>query len=83
MKFAVIGAGVVGLTTALELQNQFSKANVTIIAENFGRNTTSFVAAGIFRPGTTFSGPNETITRYLYRSSTHFLIETKFLIDNG
>lgn len=66
MHFAVIGSGVVGLTTALELQKQFPNSNVTIVAEKFGVETTSDVAAGIFRPGTNFSGPTEEITRYLH-----------------
>lgn len=65
MNFAVIGSGVVGLTTALELQEQFPNANVTIVAEKFGVETTSDVAAGIFRPGTNFSGPTDDITRYV------------------
>lgn len=64
MHFAVIGAGVVGLTTALELQKQFPSANVSILAEKFDVETTSDVAAGIFRPGTNFSGPSDDVTRY-------------------
>lgn len=64
MSFAVIGAGVVGLTTALELQNQYPNSSVTLLAEKFGPNTTSDVAAGIFRPGTSFTGPDDTITRF-------------------
>jgi D-aspartate oxidase len=63
MHFGVLGAGVVGLTTALELQREFPNAQVTILAEKFLRDTTSDVAAGIFRPSTSFSGPNEEITR--------------------
>lgn len=51
MKIAVIGSGVVGLTTALELQDEYRNATVTIIAHKFYKETTSFVAAGIFRPG--------------------------------
>lgn len=65
MHFAVVGSGVVGLTTALELQKQFPNANVTIFADKFGVETTSDVAAGIFRPGNNFSGPTEDITRYV------------------
>lgn len=64
MSFGVLGAGVVGLSTALELQEKFPNARVSIIAEKFGRDTTSDVAAGIFRPGPSFSGPNDGITRF-------------------
>lgn len=63
LNVAVLGAGVVGLTTAIELRKQFRDASVDIIAEKFNRDTTSFVAAGLFRPGTSFSGPSEEITR--------------------
>lgn len=63
MSFAVVGAGVVGLSTALELQKQYPNAQVSIFADRFGEETTSDVAAGIFRPGPSFSGPNQTETR--------------------
>lgn len=56
MKFCVIGAGVQGLTTALELQAEFGNAEVTILAEKFLQDTTSDVAAGIFRPTVNFPG---------------------------
>lgn len=59
----VLGAGVVGLTTALELQSQFRGAQVTILADKFKEDTTSFAAAGLFRPSTNFAGPTEHITR--------------------
>lgn len=63
MSFAVLGAGVVGLTTALEVQKQYPNAQVSIFADRFGVETTSDVAAGIFRPGPSFSGVSESITR--------------------
>ncbi|KAJ8942006.1 hypothetical protein NQ314_010235 [Rhamnusium bicolor] len=63
LKVAVVGAGVIGITTAVELQKQFRNANITIIADKFNTSTTSYVAAGLFRPGTSFSGVNEDITR--------------------
>lgn len=64
MSFLILGAGVVGLSTALELQRCWPNAQVTIIADKFGIETTSDVAAGIFRPGSSFAGPTEAITRY-------------------
>lgn len=51
MKIAVVGSGIVGLTTALELQSEFRNASIFIIADKFYKETTSFCAAGIFRPG--------------------------------
>uniref|UniRef100_A0A2M4BTA6 Putative d-aspartate oxidase n=1 Tax=Anopheles marajoara TaxID=58244 RepID=A0A2M4BTA6_9DIPT len=63
MNVCVVGAGVVGLTTALELQRELRNANVTVLADRFEQDTCSDVAAGLFRPGTSFSGPTEEITR--------------------
>ena len=64
MKIGVIGAGIIGLTTALELQEEYRNADITVVAKDFFEDTTSYVAAGIFRPGTSFAGPNEEITKY-------------------
>lgn len=63
MNFGVIGCGIIGLTTALELQNIFPNAQVTILADRFNEETTSYVAAGIFRPGTSFTGSNTDVTQ--------------------
>lgn len=63
MRIGIIGSGVIGLTTGLELQKEYPNASITIIADKFYKDTCSYVAAGIFRPGTAFSGPTEEITR--------------------
>lgn len=83
MSFAVLGAGVVGLSTALELQDTYPTAQVNLIADKFGRDTTSDVAAGIFRPGPSFTGPTDNITRFdlhLFRilSDKHNFIGCKY-----
>nr|CAD7444118.1 unnamed protein product [Timema bartmani] len=65
MQIGILGAGVVGLNTALELQRQFPTARLTIIADKFNGETTSDGAAGIFRPSTSFSGPTENITKFV------------------
>ncbi|XP_033750236.1 D-aspartate oxidase-like isoform X4 [Pecten maximus] len=46
----ILGAGVVGLSTAINVQSILPNARVTIIAEKFDQETTSDGAAGIFRP---------------------------------
>lgn len=47
----VVGAGIVGLTTAYIIQQKFgSRVNVTVYAENFSPNTTGDVAAGVLAP---------------------------------
>lgn len=66
MHFAIIGAGVIGLNTALQLQQEFPNAAVTILADRFTVDTTSDVAAGIFRPSSSFPGPNDQLTRFVY-----------------
>lgn len=66
MHFGVLGSGIIGLTTALELQHQFPTAQVSILADRFNEDTVSYVAAGIFRPGTSFMGPTQQITQYVW-----------------
>ena len=62
MKVAIVGGGIIGLTTALTFQNEFRDARITIFAESF-KDTTSHVAAGLFRVESSFSGPTDEITR--------------------
>lgn len=59
----ILGAGVVGLSTALELQKEFPNVNFSIIANRFNRDTTSDGAAGLFYPSSSFSGPTLEITK--------------------
>jgi glycine/D-amino acid oxidase-like deaminating enzyme len=48
MKIAVVGSGVVGLTTALELQSEYRNAQIFIIADKFYKETTSYVAGKFY-----------------------------------
>lgn len=61
----VLGAGIVGMTTAYMIKQKHSQWDVTIIADKFNEETLSDIAAGIFRPSTSFSGPNSEITKLL------------------
>lgn len=63
MKICVIGAGVVGLNTSIALLKEYPNADVTILADKFTTETVSDVAAGLFRPSSSFSGPTDEITR--------------------
>lgn len=49
-QICVIGAGIIGLSTANQIQAAEPRANVTLIAEAFSPNVTSDVAAGRWRP---------------------------------
>lgn len=71
MKVAIVGGGVIGLTTALQLKQELRNAEITIFASNF-ENTVSHVAAGVFRVGTSYSGPTEQITRSWIRNSYEY-----------
>lgn len=62
-KICVIGAGIVGLTTASEIQQTLPNCELTIIANKFNSDTTSDGAAGLFLPVCTFRGPTKEITR--------------------
>lgn len=57
-KIAVVGAGVVGLNTALELQRRLPDFELTVIAEKFNGETLSDGAAGLFKPDTYVFGPD-------------------------
>lgn len=50
-KIAIIGAGVIGTTTAFRLQQQFGPSiSVTIFSDAFSPNTTGDVSAGLWGP---------------------------------
>ena len=49
MKIAVIGAGIIGLSSAYVLKTFDDHLDVTLFAEKFSPNTTSDGAAGIFK----------------------------------
>ncbi|XP_028146929.1 D-aspartate oxidase [Diabrotica virgifera virgifera] len=63
LKIAVVGSGIIGLTTGIELLKSVNNAEITIVAEGFNTDTCSWAAAGIFRPGHGFTGPNREITQ--------------------
>uniref|UniRef100_A0A224YR75 D-aspartate oxidase n=1 Tax=Rhipicephalus zambeziensis TaxID=60191 RepID=A0A224YR75_9ACAR len=67
-RVAVIGAGVVGLSTALCIQNSIPGTSVTVIADRFIQDTLSFGAAGFFRPDENI-GPTLGITRGWFRAT--------------
>lgn len=68
----MVGGGIIGLTTALQLKSELRNAEVTVFASDFD-NTVSHVAAGIFRVGSSYSGPTEQITRFKHIFHKFFL----------
>lgn len=51
---AILGAGVIGLSTADRLIELTNSANITIISDKFLEETTSDGAGGLFRPDDRF-----------------------------
>ena len=49
----VLGAGVIGLTTALRIRQELPHLRVTLVAEDFGVNTTSHGSGGLWEVGFT------------------------------
>ena len=50
MYIAVVGAGVIGVTAAVAIQEAFPAADVTIFADVFTPNTTGDGSAGLWGP---------------------------------
>ena len=50
MKFCVVGAGIVGSSSAVRLKKAFPDAKLDIIAESFSPNTTSDGSGGFWQP---------------------------------
>ncbi|XP_057656207.1 D-aspartate oxidase [Diorhabda carinulata] len=72
LKIIVVGSGVIGVTTANELLNSFNNVEVTILADQFYEDTCSWVAAGLFRPGIGFIGPDAKTTQKWINDSYHY-----------
>ncbi|XP_064611182.1 D-aspartate oxidase-like isoform X2 [Liolophura sinensis] len=75
VRIGVVGAGVVGLCTAVNVQQLLPHAWVTIIADNFSEETTSDGAGGLFRPTAEFikGVPPDTIKQWTRDSAEYFM----------
>uniref|UniRef100_A0A1I7XAH6 DAO domain-containing protein n=1 Tax=Heterorhabditis bacteriophora TaxID=37862 RepID=A0A1I7XAH6_HETBA len=49
-QICVLGAGIIGMSTAALIQEKILDVEVTVIAAEFSPNTTSDVAAGFIEP---------------------------------
>ena len=84
---AVLGAGVVGLSTAVCLQEALPDRHVTVVADRFTRDTTSDGAAGIVRP-TMEKTPVKDVQQYwwvgiaLETKHVHEYIDHCYMIKN-
>ena len=49
-KVGILGAGIIGLTSAIRIKEKFPDAKIVVYANNFSPNTTSDVSAGYWEP---------------------------------
>ncbi|KAK4873853.1 hypothetical protein RN001_013213 [Aquatica leii] len=71
---AIIGCGIIGLTTATVLQNEFkSTMKITIFTEKLTPNTTSDIAAGLWGPYSVLDTKLEKIQKWGKASHDYFL----------
>ena len=50
MNIAIIGAGIIGLTSAYRIKESFPHACICVIAAKYSPHTTSDVSAGLWEP---------------------------------
>jgi len=62
-RVVIVGAGIVGVNSALEVQRRYPNYDVTLIADKFNGDTLSDGAAGLLRPDTYIFGPNLEISQ--------------------
>ncbi|XP_015603655.1 D-aspartate oxidase [Cephus cinctus] len=73
MKVAVVGAGVIGVTTAVMIKRTFPHLSVTIFGEVFTPNTTGDGSAGLWGPYILGDTPSEDVLRWA--GGTHRWLE--------
>ncbi|RUS80871.1 hypothetical protein EGW08_011390 [Elysia chlorotica] len=71
LRIAVIGAGIVGLSTAVSVQARLPEAQVDVIADRFTTHTTSHGSGGLFVPYAN-NIPQELNDRWCSASAKHF-----------
>lgn len=74
MNFAVVGAGVVGLSVALKLTDEYDSdtATVTVIAESFYNQTCSFGSGGLWEPYQIMGTPESLVNAWGKVVFNHF-----------
>ena len=50
MRVAILGAGIMGITTAFSIKESFKNSIITVYADEFSPYTTSDVSAGYWEP---------------------------------
>ena len=66
LNIAVIGAGVIGLTSACRIIESIPNANITVFSAEFSPNTTSDVSAGYWEPYCLGDNTQDSLILYLF-----------------
>ncbi|KAK2151360.1 hypothetical protein LSH36_366g04045 [Paralvinella palmiformis] len=84
-RIAVIGAGVIGLSTAYNILDAVPGVEVTIFYESSSPNTTSDVAAGIWTPHLCLNTPAERLMRWATETWRHLsmLAHSELAVETG
>ncbi|GIY67173.1 d-aspartate oxidase [Caerostris extrusa] len=72
-EIAIIGAGIVGLSTALSLQEEFPLMGITVFADKFNDETLSAGSGGIFRPELNVHYDSERVRTWCRDSFSYFM----------
>ncbi|KAK6179868.1 hypothetical protein SNE40_012125 [Patella caerulea] len=70
-KICVIGAGVIGLSSAVRIQDRFPNIDITIIADKFSPNTTSDGAGALFEVFAVGDTPFELVRKWAKETWDH------------
>lgn len=71
-KITILGAGVVGLSTALCVQELYPQLEISIVADKFNNDTLSSGAGGLFRPEQNIAPDPDTALLWCSTSYNHF-----------
>ncbi len=80
-KVIVVGAGVIGLTSAIRLCEELPNAEVTVIADKFENETTTAGAAGLWEPYKLSDTPPELIKRWGRETFDHLQVQPSSFIQ--
>jgi len=72
-KICVVGAGVIGLSCAIRLQDELKDIDITIISEEFSPNTTGDGSAGWIRPFLSGDTPEALMRRWCKETSDYLM----------
>ena len=78
-RVCVLGAGVVGLTTALQLLQDLPGVRVHVVAEKYGDDTLTAGAGGLWMPYALGTRPLDGIDRLMEEINCLFLIQSMLM----